>query len=51
MKTVQSAALTPRGAASLSRENILLILLKLRTFIALFLIVGFFTVMVPGSPS
>ncbi len=39
------------GAArrsSLSRENILLLLLKLRTFIALFLIVGFFTMTVPG---
>ena len=48
MKTTQSVALTPRGGASLSRENILLLLLKLRTFIALFLIVGFFTITVPG---
>ena len=42
MKMTQSVALAPRGGAYLSRENILLLLLKLRTFIALFLIVGFF---------
>ena len=48
MKMTQSVALAPRGGASLSRENILLLLLKLRTFIALFLIVGFFTMTVPG---
>lgn len=47
MKMTQSVALAPRGGASLSRENILLLLLKLRTFIALFLIVGFFTMTVP----
>lgn len=48
MKMTQSVALAPRGGAYLSRENILLLLLKLRTFIALFLIVGFFTMTVPG---
>ncbi|WP_049604685.1 ABC transporter permease [Yersinia massiliensis] len=36
------------GGASWSRENMLLLLLKMRTFIALFLILGFFSVMVPG---
>ena len=48
MKTTQSVAVAPRASASLSRESILLLLLKLRTFIALFLIVGFFTATVPG---
>ncbi len=48
MKMTQSVALAPRGGTYLSRENILLLLLKLRTFIALFLIVGFFTMTVPG---
>ncbi len=48
MKTTQTVALTPRAGASLSRESVILLLLKLRTFIALFLIVGFFTATVPG---
>ncbi len=47
MKTLTSSAITaPAGLRT--RENLLLLLLKLRTFIALILILGFFTVMVPG---
>ncbi|MCM2972375.1 ABC transporter permease [Larsenimonas suaedae] len=37
-----------KSASMLSKDNLLLLVLKLRTFIALFLIVGFFTAMVPG---
>jgi len=48
MKTTQSVALVPQKGAAPSREKLLLLLLKMRTFIALFLIVGFFTMTVPG---
>ncbi len=48
MKTLQSAVVAPRAGVTFSRENILLLILKLRTFIALFLIVGFFAFTVPG---
>ncbi|VTR36948.1 Uncharacterised protein [Serratia fonticola] len=49
MKTNDTIALTVRPSPLFgSRENLLLLLLKLRTFIALFLIVGFFAAMVPG---
>lgn len=48
MKTLQSAAIAPRSTVAFSRENILLLILKLRTFIALFLIVRFFAFTVPG---
>jgi erythritol transport system permease protein len=47
MKTTQSVALAPQKGLRFP-ENILLLLLKMRTFIALFLIVGFFTITVPG---
>ncbi|WP_437615410.1 ABC transporter permease [Erwinia sp. V71] len=48
MKTTQGAALTtPPAKAFNSREGLILLLLKLRTFIALFLIVGFFSITVP----
>ena len=50
MKATTGTALASHrpGGASWSRENMLLLLLKMRTFIALFLILGFFSVMVPG---
>lgn len=50
MKATNTATLTPLTGARRfrSRENMLLLLLKLRTFIALFLILGFFTATVPG---
>ena len=50
MKAINTAALAPLTASRSfrSRENILLLLLKLRTFIALFLILGFFTFTVSG---
>ncbi|NCB56849.1 MAG: ABC transporter permease [Gammaproteobacteria bacterium] len=38
----------PMSKTSFSKENIFLLLLKLRTFIALFVILGFFTIMVDG---
>lgn len=39
---------TMMSSSSFSKENIMLVLLKLRTLIALFLIIGFFTVTVDG---
>lgn len=50
MKATTGTALASHlpGGASWSRENMLLLLLKMRTFIALFLILGFFSIMVPG---
>ena len=48
MKSNDSVALTTLPAKAFSsRESILLLLLKLRTFIALILIVGFFAITVP----
>ncbi|CAJ0991935.1 hypothetical protein NVIRENTERO_00467 [Sodalis praecaptivus] len=48
MKTTQSVAVAPQSGTALTREHLLLLLLKLRTFIALFLIVVFFTFTVSG---
>ncbi|KAA5984211.1 ABC transporter permease, partial [Pantoea sp. M_5] len=48
MKSNNSVALNTLPAKAFSsRESILLLLLKLRTFIALILIVGFFAITVP----
>ena len=50
MKVAPNNMLSPGQSSgfSISRENLLLIALKMRTFIALFLILGFFSFMVPG---
>ncbi len=47
MKNQGAMALASPGKAFNSREGLILLLLKLRTFIALFLIVGFFALTVP----
>ncbi|MCM2129617.1 ABC transporter permease [Larsenimonas rhizosphaerae] len=46
MNTPHNSTSSP--ASIMSKDNLLLLVLKMRTFIALFLILAFFTVMVPG---